>query len=174
MSPVGMHLGERNQHPGSKGAKAAYPRSSLRPSLHSSQEASLMELDSHSIQAISPRLRAQHLTVDRQSRREHRGVVSGGEPDLNGNVHAGFDSSGQPNIETSKANVIEHRLDLEPIAAQVLAAEFRREGVIDSRAGPPLAPAGRGSLFCSFDARVSCSEALNSAFLSQASELPAR
>lgn len=131
-----------------------------------------MELDSHSIQAISLGLSTQHFTVDRQSRREHRGVVSGGEPDLNGNLRTGFDSSSQSNKETSKADVIEHRLDLEPIATQVLATEFRREGVIDSRASPPLAPVGRGSLFRSFDAGAVCSEALNGAFLSQASEMP--
>ena len=139
---------------------------SFLPNLYSSQQPSLMELDSHSIRAISLWLSTQHLAMDRQSRREHSGVASGGEPDLNGDGHAGFDSSGQSNIKTSKADVIEHRLDLEPLATLVLAANFRREAIMDSRAGSPLGPAARGGLFRSFNAGAVCREALNGRILS--------
>ena len=92
--------------------------------------------------------------MDRQSRSKHRRAVSRGKPDLNRKTLTWLYVTTQSQVKALKADVIEHRLDLECLTAQVLAADLRGKGVIDPRTRSPFDRTGRRSIFRSFDARA--------------------
>lgn len=124
-----------------------------------------MELDCHPILAISLWLGAQDLAIDRHSRREHGFVLCGRKSDLDKNIRSEFDVTAQQHVQTSKPDVLKHRVDLESLATHILSADFHRKAVIDSRTAPPLNPPGRGSIIGSRTIGLRFQRSQNCAFL---------